>query len=84
MTKKLKISIEKSERITVRKAKRQDLFCDFCLQKTEMLSLQETALTLNTSERQAAKLLETGAFHFTETAEGFLLICRNSIGGQDS
>ena len=84
MTKRLKISVEKTERIMVRQTKRQNLFCDFCLRETEMLSLQQTALTLNVSERQAAKLIENGAFHFTETAEGFLLICRNSIEGHES
>lgn len=79
MNRKLKVSIEKVEQIVIRQARRQKTFCHFCLRETEMLSLKETALTLNLSERQIVKLIENGAFHFAETREGFLLICRNSL-----
>ena len=79
MNRKLKVSIEKVEQFVIRQKSRQKEFCHFCLSETEMLSLKETALTLNLSERQTVKLIENGAFHFAETQEGFLLICRNSL-----
>lgn len=53
--------------------------CDRCPEPSGMITPDETAALCNVSTRTVYRWLETGAIHFSETAEGMLLICLNSL-----
>ncbi len=53
--------------------------CDRCPEPSGMITPDETAALWNVSTRTVYRWLETGAVHFTETAEGMLLLCLSSL-----
>ena len=75
MSEQIKVTIEETERIAVRRTKRLVSFCDFCRTETEMLSPDEIALIYKIGGGDLVALINRGAVHFSETPEGFLLIC---------
>jgi hypothetical protein len=53
--------------------------CDHCYEPSGMITPEEAAALCNVSTRTVYRWLETSAVHFTETAEGMLLLCLNSL-----
>jgi hypothetical protein len=54
--------------------------CDRCTAPSGMITPDETAALCNVSTRTVYRWLETSAVHFSETAEGLVLICLSSLG----
>jgi hypothetical protein len=44
-----------------------------------MFTPDQAALIANVSSRTIYRRVEAGEMHYTETAEGFLLVCANSL-----
>ena len=55
------------------------LWCDRCGEDVLMLTVDEAAIMSRSTSRMIFKLVEAGRLHFTETLEGRLLICFNSL-----
>ena len=55
-------------------------WCDECAREVQMSSLDEAARQAGVSELAIYQFIESGALHFTETADGHVLVCLNSLG----
>jgi hypothetical protein len=55
------------------------LWCERCGGQVEMLAAEQAAAAFGLSQRVLFRKIEGGQLHFTETDEGPLLICSNSI-----
>lgn len=75
-----KIRFEKHEITTVRLSRNTGFFCADCLSEVNHLTIAQTAAMLSVSEKTIFRLAESKQIHSTETAEGNLLICTDSIG----
>lgn len=53
--------------------------CDRCAEPSGMITPDEAGALCNVSTRTVYRWLETGGIHFSETAEGLLLICLSSL-----
>jgi excisionase family DNA binding protein len=54
-------------------------WCDECAEHAPMLSPEEAANLTGLTARTIYRRVDDGRMHFTETADGLLLICRNSL-----
>ncbi len=83
-SRKTKITIENYRR-TILKMRRGAgaVRCEICESPTLMVSPNEAAAVLQTTVREIFRLIEAGAIHFSETAGGELLVCRNSLAAFD-
>jgi hypothetical protein len=72
------ITIETEEYLTVR---RPAIFawCLKCQDVARMLTMDQAALRAGVSWRTIYRCVEEDRIHYIETAEGLLLICRNSL-----
>lgn len=77
--KKSVITIETWQKTVIRYDLRPEVWCEHCAATVERISLEQSAHILQTSERAIIRRIETGEVHFTETPEGKLLICGNSL-----
>ena len=74
------ITIETWRKTTVRKhAPTIFARCDVCGIDTQMFAPEEFARLQDTTERIIYRRIENGDFHFTETENGALLVCGNSL-----
>jgi len=56
------------------------VWCADCHAAVTMLRPEEAAALIGRSVRAVYRLVEAGALHFIEPADGSLLICPNSLG----
>ncbi|HEY0405758.1 MAG TPA: hypothetical protein VGC89_08515 [Pyrinomonadaceae bacterium] len=54
-------------------------WCEGCAKPATMLSVDEAAAVARSSSRAIYRRVEADTLHFTETPEGRLLICLNSL-----
>ena len=54
-------------------------WCDACEANVKLIGLDEAAAIANASQRALFRWAEAGEIHFTETADGKLMFCLNSI-----
>ena len=79
---KTEIKTETHEVMVVRRAGREAVaWCDGCGKQARFLALGEAMALSGASSRALHRRLEDGEIHFSETAEGFVLICLNSLLG---
>ena len=55
-------------------------WCNGCGEQVAMLTPDEAATVANVSSRTIYRRVEAGEIHYTETPEGLLRVCANSIG----
>ena len=83
MTAKRKSNADQSQqhRITIieRPFISPQMSCDRCIQPSGMITPDEAAALCQVSTRIIYRWLEGGAIHFTEEANGALLICLSSL-----
>ena len=81
MSKRTEITVEIERLVVVRRNARKGrrAICEFCKKETEMLTTDRAALVAKCSSRAIFGWVELGWLHFTETEEGLLLVCRNSL-----
>ena len=80
MKKRTKITIE-THRVQIIRRRKQAVqaWCPECSATVPMLTPEEAAALVNVTSRTIYRRVETGELHFTETPEGALLICLNSL-----
>ena len=78
--KRREVTIE-TERVLFisRRRNNQVLWCDRCAREVSMVTVDEAAMMMRSTSRTIFKLAEAGRLHSTETTEGRLLICSNSL-----
>jgi hypothetical protein len=54
-------------------------WCERCKAETRMLDVPEAVAVSGLSARTIFRRVESGQLHFTETPEGTLLVCLNSL-----
>lgn len=56
-----------------------DAWCEACAGTSRMLTVEEAAAVARSTSRDIYRRVEANQIHFTETPEGSLLICLNSL-----
>lgn len=54
-------------------------WCDSCRQRVDMMTIDQAAILARVNSRTIFRWADSGQLHSTETAEGILLICPNSL-----
>lgn len=75
------ITIEQ-KRIAVLRSQRQkhlSAFCELCCARVSMLTVEEAARFVVTTQRKMFRLVESNLVHSIETETGDLLICKKSL-----
>ena len=79
-TEKTVITVEAFQRTVVYSRRKTKIArCEQCAAKTVMLALNEAAAVLRIPAREIFRLAECGQMHSTETDEGLLMLCGNSL-----
>lgn len=73
------ITVETERLLIIRGHKKAVAWCAACQQHREMLTIDEAALRVGVSSRAIFRWVESGTIHYTETADGLLLICPTSL-----
>ncbi|MFN2510441.1 MAG: hypothetical protein ABR568_03235 [Pyrinomonadaceae bacterium] len=75
------ITAEKLETYTVRQEPPQSLqtYCEACDQEMCSLTLDQAVKVTGLGARTIFRLVEAGELHASETEEGYLLLCPNSV-----
>jgi excisionase family DNA binding protein len=82
--KRTKVTVEIERSLVIRKRGRAvQAWCAECGDEVAMVTPEEAACAADVSTRTIYRWVEAGKLHFTETREGFLLVCRNSLKGDD-
>jgi hypothetical protein len=76
------ISIETRRVIWLRQQQRRTLWCSECRAQASMVSIDETARLANVSTLEICRLINDNRIHFTETSDGLLLVCADSLPGR--
>lgn len=79
LRKRTEITVETERLVVMRGHKRLIAWCVPCNQHREMLATDEAALAANVKSSTIFHWAESGRIHCTETPEGLLLICPNSL-----
>ena len=77
--KRTRITIETARVIVVSKPRRLLAWCAECDKEVDWVSLDEAARLSGASSRAVIQRIEDGALHSTETAEGILVVCPDSL-----
>ncbi len=69
------------ERVLIIKLNRQPRleWCPLCAAEVSMVTPEEAAMLTGQSYRWLCRQVEAGQLHFTETADGLLRLCLNSL-----
>ena len=78
MKTRTEITVE-TERLVVVNRHPRTAWCSNCLRYVEMLSIDDAAILARVNSRTIFHWAESGIVHSTETPEGLLLICPNSL-----
>ena len=79
MKKRTEITIETSRLLTVSKPIRVIAHCESCNATVNWLTTDEAAIVAHLHSRMIYQWAETGQLHSTESTEGLLLVCLNSL-----
>ena len=83
MTDRLIVRRELHElKILARPRVKEKRFCDRCQSQVRWLIPEEVMLLTNASLREIFRLIESNEIHFQESAEGFLLVCAESLAAE--
>lgn len=79
----IEFTVEKSEKFLVRQRTKIFARCDVCKCQVRMLSPEELSGKAGITARAVYLLIESDQIHFTETDDGRLLICLDSLSQKD-
>jgi hypothetical protein len=81
MKRRTEIIIKTDRLIIVRRSASSSFaaWCESCASPARMLNVEEAALLARSTSRAIYKRVEANQLHFTETPEGSLLVCLNSL-----
>lgn len=73
-------TVETTRRFILRRGGRSVRgWCQRCAEQVDIVNVEEAAAVAGVSSRTIYRWVEAEKIHFTETPEGWLLICLNSI-----
>jgi len=76
----MEVTIETDRILVIKRRKSSVLaWCPKCFQQVPMVAPDEAAVMIHVSSRKIYRWIEADKLHFTETSEGMLLICFNSL-----
>ena len=78
MRTRTEITVE-TERVVIINRSRRTAWCSGCARPVEMLSIDDAAIFARVNSRTIFHWAESRVVHSTETREGLLLICPNSL-----
>jgi len=80
MKRRTEIKIEVERSLLIRRPRAEAFaWCAECAARVRMLRPEEAAIAACVSVRTIYRWVEAGRLHFSETTEGPLLICSNSL-----
>jgi len=80
-----RITVETERLLVIRSSKRCfEGWCHWCAAQVKLLGLEEAAAIAGASERAIFRWAEAGEIHFTETEEGKIMFCLNSISRHET
>ena len=78
--KKTEIIVERDQVLVIRKLdQRARRWCEECSELALMVSADHAASIAGFTSRDVYRQVETGQVHFSETSDGSLLVCLNSL-----
>ncbi|MBD0325869.1 MAG: hypothetical protein ICV68_05525 [Pyrinomonadaceae bacterium] len=81
MKRRTEITIKTDRLVILRHSRniKRAAWCDACAAPTQLLNVDEAATLARSTSRAIYRRVEAAQLHFTETSEGRLLICLNSL-----
>ncbi|HUQ34448.1 MAG TPA: hypothetical protein VM095_20165 [Pyrinomonadaceae bacterium] len=74
------ITVEFSQVVVIKKPEGLIvLWCPVCEERVNMITAEAAAVLSNVDTRTIYRRIEAGTLHFTESQEGLVLICLNSL-----
>ncbi len=74
------ITVETQQIVIIRQAEPLiSRWCSNCAATVQMVASEKAAILLRSSQRAICRQVEAGQLHFSETGDGKLFICLNSI-----
>ena len=78
--KKTEVTVERDQILVIKRLdNREPRSCSECGELARMVSVDEAASIAGSTARAIYRQVETGQIHFSETTDGLLLICLNSL-----
>ncbi len=79
-TRKTEITVETERVLVIRGARRaRVVWCAACSAQVKMVTPEQAALVARVSARTIYRWVEAERLHFSETPDGWLLVCLNSL-----
>jgi hypothetical protein len=75
----MRITVENERLLVVSQRQGSESWCQDCNGKARMLRPGEAAALADVSDRTIFRQIESRRLHFTETSDGAVLICLNSL-----
>jgi len=80
-----RITVETERLLVIRRSKTSfDGWCGQCEAEVKLIGLEEAAAIAGASQRAIFRWAEAGEIHFTETVDGRLMFCLDSISRHGS
>ena len=78
---RMEITLRTERRISIKSSRALTALCEHCGRQVQMFTPGQAALVSGLSAREVYHRVEAGEVHFTETVEGLLLVCLDSLLG---
>ena len=78
-SKKMQITIETSRVLIVRRTRSSRTWCLECAREVDAVGLEEAGVLTGMTPPLLRESLEAGKWHFSQSSEGALLICLDSL-----
>jgi excisionase family DNA binding protein len=76
---KTEITLEINQTFVIKRRQKVQAWCPTCAESVSLVTADEAATVIGVSTRTIYRWVEAEKLHFSETAEGSLLICCNSL-----
>ncbi|GEM_PF-2157548 len=78
---RVEITLKSERSISIKSSRALTALCEACGREVQMFTPGQAAIICGLSSREVYHRVESGAVHFTETVEGLLLVCLESLLG---
>ena len=79
VSKRTQITIETSRVLIIRRARSARAQCQECAREVDVVGLEEAGVLTGMTQPALRENVETRKWHFSESSEGALLICLDSL-----
>lgn len=78
-----RITVETERWLVINRSHVLEGWCDECEANVKLIGIEEAAAIANASQRALFRWAEAGQIHFTETDEGRVMFCINSVSSRN-